>query len=290
MKVYMNGKFLPKEQAVVSVFDHGFLYGDGIYETLRAYDGMVFKMDGHMKRLQRSADAMHIKLPASVDGIAAAVYDTMRENALKDAFVRIHISRGPGEIGLDPDLCSEPTFVIVANQFHDYPPELFENGVKVAVVGTRRNHPDCINPAIKSTNSLNNIFAKIEAKKAGAYEGIMLNHEGLVAEGTICNVFIVKKGKVLTPPLNTGILEGVTRDLIIKLAKGNQIPLSEEPFTEADLMQADEAFISNTTMEIMPVTQAGGSVIGGGVPGSTTRKLMQAYKEEVLRCLQTRTN
>ena len=288
MKIYINGKFYPKDEAKISVFDHGYLYGDGIYETLRAYDGMVFKAEEHIARLFRSAKAMELKLPLDDNGIYKAVNDSMRENDLTDAYIRISVSRGPGEIGLDPELCPEPTFVIIAKEFIDYPPELYAKGVKVAVVQTRRNHPEALDPAIKATNFLNNIFAKMEAKRAGAYEGIMLNHAGYVAEGTICNVFTVKDGRLITPPPIAGILEGVTRDLVIKLAEGLGITVFEELFTEEQMRQADEAFITNTTMEVMPVTQVDEKTVGSGLPGEITRRLARAYREEVGRCLRAR--
>ena len=287
MRIYINGRFYPKEEAKVSVFDHGYLYGDGIYETLRAYGGKVFEIDAHIKRLFQSAEKMEMRLPLDHNGIHKAIHDTLRENNLLDAYVRISVSRGPGDIGLDPALCPEPTMVIIAKQFNYYPEVLYQKGVKVSVVNTRRNHPECLDPAIKSTNFLNNIFAKIEAKRAGAFEGIMLNHSNHVAEGTVSNVFIVKKGSVLTPPLLAGILEGVTRDLVVRLAEKNGITVYEEMFTEVQMWQADEVFITNTTMEVMPVTDVDGHIIDGGAPGGITTRLMAAYKEEVKRCLQT---
>ena len=287
MKIYIDGKFYPKEEAKVSVFDHGYLYGDGIYETLRAYNGKVFEIEKHIKRLFQSASKMSLKLPLDENGFHKAINDSVRENDLKEAYIRVSVSRGVGEIGLDPDLCPEPTTVIIAKQFNSYPPEMFEKGVKVAVVNTRRNHPECLDPSIKSTNCLNTIFAKMEAKRAGAYEGILLNHSNMVAEGTVSNIFIVKSGNILTPPLMAGILEGVTRDLVLKLAKDAGITLYEEMFTEVQLWQADEAFITNTTMEVMPVTKVDDHVIAGGKPGAVTTKLMAAYRQEVIRCLGT---
>lgn len=285
MKIYINGKFYPKDEAKVSVLDHGYLYGDGIYETLRSYEGMVFKFKEHMVRLNRSATMMEMALPLDDNGVYKAVNDTLAENGLKDAYVRISVSRGPGEIGLDPGLCKEPTMVIIAKPIVDHGPEA-RSGVKVSVVKTRRNHPECLNPAIKSTNFLNNIFAKMEAKRAGAFEGIMLNHSGYVAEGTTSNVFIVKDGTLITPPLVAGILEGVTRDLVMKLAEGIGITVFEELFTEVQLWQADEAFITSSIMEILPVTRVDEHVVGTGAAGGVTRRLASAYKEEVRRCLK----
>jgi len=288
MKIYINGKFYPEDEAKVSVFDHGYLYGDGIYETLRAYGGTVFKLDEHLERLRNSARLMELKLPLDDPKVAKAVYDTLAENSLTDAYIRITVSRGPGEIGLDPALCPEPTVVIFAKPFKDYPPEMYEKGIKVSVCRTRRNHPECLDPAIKSTNFLNNIFAKVEAKKAGAVEGIMLNHSGDVAEGTVSNVFMVKEGELLTPPAIAGILEGVTRSVVMSLAEGLGIPVYEEPFNEVRMWQADEVFITNTTMEVMPVTGVDEHVVAGGAPGEVTKRLRAAFREEVRRCSKTR--
>ena len=287
MKIYIDGKFYPKEEAKVSVFDHGYLYGDGIYETLRAYNGKVFEIEKHTKRLFQSAAKMALRLPLDENGFHKAINDSVLENNLLEAYIRVSVSRGVGAIGLDPDLCPEPTTVIIAKQFEGYPAEMFEKGLKVAVVNTRRNHPESLDPAIKSTNCLNTIFAKMEAKRAGAYEGILLNHSNMVAEGTVSNIFIVKSGKIITPPLIAGILEGVTRDLVIRLAHEADITLYEELFTEVQLWQADEAFITNTTMEVMPVTRVDDHTIAGGSPGAVTKRLMASYRQEVIRCLGT---
>jgi branched-chain amino acid aminotransferase len=285
MLVYLNGRFVPKEKAMVSAFDHGFLYGDGIYETMRAYQGTIFLLSKHLSRLQRSAAAISLKLPLPIEKIDDALNRSVHINKLQDAYIRLHISRGPGEIGLDPALCSAPTMVIVAKPFHDYPVENYTRGVMVAFVKTRRNHPLAIDPSIKSTNFLNNIQAKIEAIKAGAYEGIMLNWEGFVAEGTISNIGMVKKGILYTPHLKSGILKGVTRDLVLSLAKKKHIPVKETLLKPQDFLAADECFITNTTMEIMPVTTIGRKVIGKGKPGPITALLSQAYTREVRRCI-----
>jgi branched-chain amino acid aminotransferase len=287
MLVYLDGNFVAREQALVSVFDHGFLYGDGIYETMRAYGGKFFLLKKHLARLKRSANAIHLKLPLPIEKIGEALNESLSVNKLQEAYVRLHISRGPGEIGLDPALCAAPTVVIVAKPFHDYPAEYFERGVKVAVVKTRRNHPLALDPAIKGTNFLNNILAKIEAKKAGAFEGIMLNWEGHVAEGTISNIFTVRRGVLYTPHADTGILEGVTRDLVLRLAKRKKVPVREILLRPNVLSAADECFITNTTMEIMPVTALDKQSIGNGKPGPVTALLRQAYRKEVLACLKT---
>lgn len=283
MLVYLDGRFMPAEQAMVSVFDHGFLYGDGIYETMRAYGGRIFLLDKHLSRLKRSAEAIELRLPLTLEMIGEALMESLAVNKLHDAYVRIQISRGPGEIGLDPALCPAPTMVIVSRPFHDYPAEQFENGVPVAIVQTRRNHPLSLNPAIKSTNFLNNVLAKIESLKSGAYEGIMLNWEGFIAEGTISNIFLVRKGVLATPHVDSGILEGVTRGLVLYLARKQHIQVKESLLRPKDLYEADECFITNTTLEVMPVTTADGRTIGDGRPGPVTRALMKAYTGEVTR-------
>jgi branched-chain amino acid aminotransferase len=287
MLVYLNGKLVPKEEAKVSVFDHGYLYGDGIYETLRAYEGALFLLDRHLSRLKHSADSISLKLPLPLEGIGAALNETVKANKLSDAYVRIQVSRGPGEIGLDPALCPEPTTVIVAKPFKDYPPEHYEEGVSVAIVKTRRNHPLALNPSIKGTNFLNNILAKIESIRAGAYEAVMLNWEGYVAEGTISNLFFVKSGVLSTPSLQTGILEGVTRGLVLDLARKEKMGTRESLILPEELVDADEVFITNSTIEIMPVTSVDGRAVGSGVPGPVTAKLLKAYRNEVQQCLKT---
>ena len=287
MLIYLDGHFVAKEKALVSVFDHGFLYGDGIYETMRAYGGTLFLLKRHLARLKRSADAIALKLPLPIDKIGDALIESLNVNKLREAYVRLHISRGPGEIGLDPALCPAPTMVIVTKPFHDYPAEYYERGVALAIVKTRRNHPLALPPSVKATNFLNNILAKIETVKAGAFEGIMLNWEGHVAEGTISNIFMVKKGVLYTPHLDTGILEGVTRDLVLRLAKKKKMPVKEMLLLPRSLYAADECFITNTTMEIMPVTKIDKKTVGNGKPGPITATLLQAYKKEVLACLKT---
>jgi len=288
MLIYLNGRFVAREQAQISVFDHGFLYGDGIYETMRAYGGKLFLLKKHLARLKRSADAISLKLPLPLDRIGDALNKSVSINKLQEAYVRLHISRGPGEIGLDPALCVAPTMVIVAKPFHDYPSAYYAQGVSVAIVTTRRNHPLALPPSIKGTNFLNNILAKIEAIKAGAYEGIMLNWEGYVAEGTISNIFMVRKGVLYTPHIDTGILEGVTRDLVLRLAKRKKIPVREVMLRTKDLRASNECFITNTTMELMPVTTIDEKKIGKGIPGPVTAALHQAYRKEMRACLKTR--
>lgn len=281
MLVYLNGHFVPRDQALISVFDHGFLYGDGIYETMRAYNGRIFLLDKHLTRLKHSAEAISLQLPLSLEKISDALAEALRVNKLHEAYVRIQVSRGPGEIGLDPALCTAPTMVITVRPFKDYPAAQYDNGVSVRIVQTRRNHPLALNPAIKSTNFLNNILAKIESLQTGAYEAIMLNTEGDVAEGTISNIFIVKKNVLITPHVETGILEGVTRGLVLHLGRKQHIQIRETRVRPKDLFDADECFITNTVIEIMPVTTVDDRVIGEGKPGPVTRALMKSYVDEV---------
>jgi len=218
MHIYLNGRIVPAKEAVVSVFDHGFLYGDGIYETLRVYDGVVFKLDEHLRRLYRSASLIGLSMPADSDSLKTAVYETLIANSLGNAYMRITISRGRGPIGLDPDLCPEPTTVIIAQEFKEYPAAYYKNGLSLIIAETRRNLKEAINPQIKSLNFLNNILAKIEAKKKNAYEAIMLNSSGKLTEGTISNLFFYRNDALCTPSVSCGILDGVTRGLIIELA------------------------------------------------------------------------
>lgn len=260
MLVYLNGHFVPRDEARVSVYDHGYLYGDGVYETMRAYGGKIFLLERHLARLKRSADAISLGLPLPLDKIGAALIESLTVNKLREAYIRIQLSRGTGEIGLDPALCPAPTMVILVKPFKDYPPELYQKGVAVAVVKTRRNHPLAQDPAIKSTNFLNNIMAKIESLQAGAYEGIMLNWSGYIAEGTISNIFTVRKRVLFTPSLETGILDGITRALVLRLAKQNKITVEEKLVRPRELAKADECFITNTTVEIMPVTSIDGKI------------------------------
>jgi branched-chain amino acid aminotransferase len=281
MLVYLNGHFVAREKAQISVFDHGFLYGDGIYETMRAYGGKLFLLKKHLTRLKHSANSISLKLPLPMAKIAEALNESVRINKLQEASVRLHISRGPGALGLDPALCAVPTMVIVAKPFHEYPAACYEQGVSVSIVTTRRNHPLALPPTIKGTNFLNNILAKIEAVKARAYEGIMLNWQGYVAEGTISNIFMVRKGVLYTPHEKTGILKGVTRDLVLRLARNKKIPVKEAMLRPRDLLTSNECFITNTTMEIMPVSTIDKKTIGNGRPGLVTAALREAYRREV---------
>ncbi|MBI5196703.1 MAG: branched-chain-amino-acid transaminase [Nitrospirae bacterium] len=278
--IYLNNKLVLRDKALISVFDHGFLYGDGIYETLRAYDGVAFKFDEHIERLFRSAAMIGLKIPMSPADIKKAVYKTIRANKLKEAFIRINISRGAGPIGLDPRLCPEPTFVIICNPFKDYPEQYYEKGVKVVIVNVRRNFKNALNPMIKSLNFLNNVLANIEGMKEDAHEAIMLNYKGYIAEGTTSNIFFIKNKTLFTPELEVGILDGITRRIILNLADEAGMKLSEGRFIPDDVYDADEVFISSTTREIMPVTKIDDIKIGSKT-GRITKALLAAYRKKV---------
>lgn len=281
MLIYLNDKFVPEEEAKVSVFDHGFLYGDGIYETLRAYDGRIFRCKEHIERLFQSASLIELNIKRTKKKIEDSLYESLNVNNLKDAYVRLSITRGYGEIGLDPELCPVPTIIIIAKEFKGHPEELYRKGVNIAIVSIRRNHPEALNPRIKSNNFLNNILAKVEAKKRGAFEGIMLSHSGYVCEGTTSNIFMVKAGVLITPPVALGLLEGITRSVVIELAEKNNIKVEERVFTPDELYSADECFITSTTLEVMPVVKVDERQIGNGIPGNITKRLAQGFKDLV---------
>ncbi len=283
--IYLNNKLVPDRKALISVYDHGFLYGDGIYETLRAYKGVVFMLDEHIERLFHSASMVDLTIPRDRKSIKKAVYETLKANKLTEAYIRITVSRGAGPLGLDPDLCPKLTFVIMTREFSKYPAEYYQKGIRIAVVKTRRNYKMAVDPAIKSLNFLNNILAKIEAKKMGAYEAIMLNYRGYVAEGTISNIFFIKDGVLCTPSMQVGILGGITRSMILDIAKELKILIKEGRFWKKDLYKADEVFISNTTMEVMPVTGVDDIIIGNGT-GSITKMLHKAYRKKVVNYLK----
>lgn len=278
MYVYLNGKIVPSKEALVSVFDHGFLYGDGIYETLRAYDGVIFKIKEHLQRLFRSASLIGLTVPLEIDALKISIYETLLANKCRNAYIRMTVSRGRGEIGLDPDLCPEPTIVIVARELKEYPRAFYEKGIALIIAETRRNLKEAINPQIKSLNFLNNILAKIEAKKSGAYEALMLNARGKLTEGTISNLFFYKDGVLCTPSLDCGILDGITRGMIIDLAMREDLRVKEGKFTKGDLYSAEEVFLTNTTMEVMPVSKVDDRSYA---VGKIAKLLRKTYKQEV---------
>ncbi len=278
MWIYLNDTFVPQAEAVVSVFDHGFLYGDGVFETLRAYRGRVFLLADHLARLERSAARIQLYLPVGIERLADLLRESLIRNQLQDAYLRITVSRGTGDIGLDPALCTTPTLVIIAKPFQPYPESFYANGVAVMIAKTRRNLPEALPPQVKSLNFLNNILAKMEATAAGAHEALMLNHRGDVAEGTTTNVFTVHDGRLRTPSADCGILEGVTRGFVLQLASELGIPADGTRLSVEDLLRAEECFLTNTTQEVLPVTQVDGHMIGDGRPGRITRRLHASFR------------
>jgi len=283
MKIYINGKFYSKADAVISVYDHGLLYGDGVFEGIRAYGGRIFKFKEHIDRLYESAKTIMLKIPISKSTLMEEVIRTVRANGLKDAYIRLVVTRGIGQLGLNPFHCGKPQIIIIADKIVLYPKAFYEKGLSVVTVPTQRNIAEAVNPRIKSLNYLNNILAKIEACNAGVHEAIMLNPSGYVAECTGDNIFIVKKGVIKTPPLYMGILEGITRDVIIRLARQFGIEAVETIFTRHDLFNADECFLTGTAAELIPVVKVDERVIGTGKPGAITRKLTAAFHELVRR-------
>lgn len=277
--IYFNGDFVEQEQAKVSVFDHGYLYGDGIFEGIRAYHGRVFKLQDHLDRLYESARSILLDIPVSKKEMEEIVLETLRRNNLSNAYIRLVVSRGFGDLGLDPRKCPTASIVCIAAQIKLYPEEFYEKGLEVVTVATRRNISEAVNPRIKSLNYLNNVLAKIEANLAGVIEAIMLNNEGYVCEATADNIFIVKKGVLITPPVHTGILEGITRNTVMELASKRGIPVKEEVFTRHDIYIADECFLTGTAAELIPVVKVDGRPIGEGQPGSFFHTLLEDFHE-----------
>jgi branched-chain amino acid aminotransferase len=277
MKVFLNNNLVPEEDAYVSVFDHGFLYGDGVYETMRAYQGVVFKLDEHVARLGQSALFIQLTIPEK-QFIRNAVQQTLSANKLSDAYIRITVSRGKGPIGLDPALCKQVTFVIIAKEFKGYPETRYQEGVKAILAKTKKNLSEALNPQIKSLNFLNNILAMIEAKEQGADEAIMLNAHGSIAEGTVSNIFFVSDDNLCTPSLDAGILNGITRETVISIAQRAGINVREGMFSPADLLNAQEVFYTNTSSEILPISRVDHTTYR---IGDVTRQLRKLYKKEV---------
>lgn len=277
--IYLNDRFVNEDEALVSVFDHGFLYGDGVYETIRSYGNKIFMREQHLTRLRRSADAIGLTIPER--DWPSLLHEAMARNGAgddrSDAYIRITISRGRGDIGLDPALCPIPTIVIMVNPLKPPPPERYRTGVSLIVAKTRRNLSAALDPQIKATNFLNNIQAKREAIAAGAFDSVLLNWEGYVTECTISNLFFAQSGRLYTPALSCGILDGITRGVLLGLAREAGIPVEEGQFTVETLAHADECFLSNTTMEVMPVTRLDGRPISGGMPGPLTERLHQIF-------------
>lgn len=279
MKVYLNGKLVEKEEAKLSVFDHGLLYGDGVFEGIRAYNCLVFKLKEHIDRLYESAHTIMLNIPLSKEEMINAIIETLKANRLKDAYIRVVVTRGEGDLGLDPRKCKKPSVFIITDKIVLYPDKYYREGLEIITVPTQRNIPEALNPQIKSLNYLNNILAKIEAINAGVEEAIMLNSLGYVAECTGDNIFIVKKEVLVTPPPYAGILKGITRDAVIGLAKKEGIEVRETIFARHELYNADECFLTGTAAEIIPVVKVDSRIIGNGKPGKITLKLMKEFKK-----------
>lgn len=278
MKIYLDGKFVDEAEANVSVFDHGLLYGDGVFEGIRLYGGNLFRLEEHLERLEFSAKAIMLQLPLARGELAEAIAETCRQNGLQDAYIRLVVTRGPGDLGLAPWLCAKPTLFIIASRISLYPAEYYENGLAIVTVATRRVGPGALPATVKSLNYLNNILAKIEAKQAGALEAIMLNDQGYVAECTADNVFIVRRGEVLTPSATQGALQGITRGAVIDIARELGLQPRETELTRYDIWCAEECFLTGTGAEVIPVVRLDGREIGAGKPGPVTRRVAAAFR------------
>ncbi len=280
MKVYLNGQLVDKNKAVVSVFDHGLLYGDGVFEGIRAYNGRVFKLREHLDRLYNSARAIMLQIPMNKKALEQAVLSTLRGNHLKDAYIRLVVTRGEGDLGLDPRKCVKPSVFIITDKIALYPQELYEKGLSVITSSVRRNIAEALNPCIKSLNYLNNVLAKAEAARHNAPEAIMLNREGYVAECTGDNIFVLKENTLITPPTSAGALEGITRNIVMEIAKNKlKLLVKEELFTPYHLYIGDEVFLTGTAAEVIPVTEVDGRLIGDGGPGKITMRLIKEFRE-----------
>ena len=281
LKVYINGNLFAKEDAKISVYDHGLLYGDGVFEGMRSYSGKVFRLKEHVDRLYDSARAIMLRIPISKEQMAEAVVSTLRANDLSDAYIRLVVTRGAGALGLDPNRTSDPQVIIITDSITLYPKELYENGLKIITASTIRNHPAALSPRIKSLNYLNNIMAKIEGLQAGCDEVLMLNHKGEVAECSGDNIFIFRKGELFTPPKDAGILEGITRGAILDVAAESGIKAHEVPLTRHDLFVADECFLTGSAAEVIPVVQIDSRPIGGGAVGPLTKRMIERFRQLV---------
>ena len=279
MKIYLAGQLVDKEQAVVSVFDHGLLYGDGVFEGIRVYSGRVFLLKAHVERLYESAKAIRLTIPISPEEMTQAVKDTVAANNINDGYVRLIVTRGAGSLGLDIRRTSNPQTIIIADTITLYPREIYDDGMNLITASTIRNHPGALSARIKSLNYLNNILAKIEGTDAGTVEALMLNHKGEVAECTGDNIFIIKNGVLKTPSADAGILEGITRNAVLDLARNAGIPTQETTLIRHDLYVADEMFLTGTAAEVVPVVSLDGRQIGDGKPGMMTRRLLGLFHE-----------
>ncbi len=279
MKIYLDGKFVDEQDAKVSVFDHGLLYGDGVFEGIRLYHGRIFRLDAHIDRLFSCAKAIMLEIPMSKSELVAACCAACRENKLVDGYLRLVVTRGVGNLGLNPFTCKKPTVFIIAATIELYPQSVYEKGIELITAATMRNHPNAINPAIKSLNYLNNILARIEAVRAGTVEALMLNGEGFVAECTGDNVFVIRNEKLTTPPVSAGALNGITRGVVLELASKLGLPASEANLTRYDVMTADECFLTGSAAEIVPVASLDGRTIGTGKPGAVTLQLTTEFRK-----------
>jgi len=275
--VFMNDRLVPEDEARVSVFDHGLLYGDGVFEGMRSYSGRVFRLDAHLDRLWESAQAICLKIPHTEEAVAQAVNDTLAANGLADGYVRLLVTRGAGTLGLDPNRTKNPQVIVIADTISLYPREHYEKGLRIVTAATQRTQAAALSPRIKSLNYLNNIMAKLEGLQAGCVEALMLNHKGEVAECTGDNIFVVRKGLLLTPPPDAGILEGITRGAVMELARSAGIDCREATLTRHDLYTAEECFLTGTAAEVIPVVEIDGRSIGTGRPGPVTAKLLAAF-------------
>jgi len=279
VKIYLDGKYVSDDEAKISVFDHGLLYGDGVFEGIRLYGGRIFRLEQHLDRLFDSAKAIMLPIPMTKEDLIEACCETCRQNKLKDGYIRLVVTRGIGSLGLNPFRCKRPTVFIIADRIELYPEEVYHKGLKLITASTQRTNPAAVNPAVKSLNYLNNILARIEAVNAGTDEAIMLNSQGHVAECTGDNVFVVRRGKLETPPVSAGALIGITRQVVIELAAKRNIDVSEPNLTRYDLWAADEVFLTGTAAEIVPVVNLDGRVIGSGRPGALTLKLTGDFRK-----------
>jgi branched-chain amino acid aminotransferase len=279
LKIYIAGKLYDKEDAKISVYDHGLLYGDGVFEGMRSYGGKVFRLEQHLDRLWNSAKAIALEIPMSRPAMAKAINDTLATNQITDGYIRLVVTRGAGELGLDPNRTSNPQVIIITDHIKMYPEELYQNGLQIVTASTARNHPAALSPRIKSLNYLNNILAKIEGLQAGCIEALMLNHKGEVAECTGDNIFVVRNNTVLTPPLDAGILEGITRDTVIELGRKAGYEVRETALTRHDVYVADECFLTGSAAEVIPVVKVDHRKIGNGIPGPITKDLIERFRK-----------
>ena len=279
LRIYIDGNFYDQAEAKISVFDHGLLYGDGIFEGIRFYNDRVFRLDEHIDRLWDSARAVAIDVPMSKSELIAATLETIRQNELHDGYIRLIVTRGVGSLGLSPDSCRRPSIIIIAATIALYPEDLYHKGLTMVTCATRRTPPAALSPRVKSLNYLSNILAKLEAQNAGAGEGLMLNEQGYVTECTGDNIFVVKKGEISTPPLNSGILAGVTRAVVFELAEKLHIRTVERDLIRHDIYTADECFLTGTAAEVIPAVQLDRRLIGNGQPGAVTLRLIESFRE-----------